>query len=131
MSSPTSVVFIVRKDHGVILVKNEKDGLWTLPAQSWDGADQSVVTIANSFFYPYFEEIDLGKLHHLASPHEKILLDGECVMCSVFEIVMKKGKLREEKKREVWIAAKSSLVPQVITPDIRCIIGLSEVQGCL
>jgi hypothetical protein len=131
MNDMTSAVLVAKIEHSVVLIRNEKDGLWTLPAvYPWDGSEHSVTQMGLSFFYPYFEEVKIKKLRLLASPSNDIVIDDIRMKCSVFDFCLK-GKIKENMRSNMWLAHYDALVPQVITPDMRGIIGLPELQSCL
>jgi hypothetical protein len=127
----TSAVLVAKIDHSVVLIRNRTDGLWTLPAvYPWDGSEQSVTQMALSFFYPYFEDLRVKNIRLLASPSDEIVIDDKRMKCSVFDFCLK-GKPQDVTRSEIWLAHREALVPQVITPDMRGIIGLPELQSCL
>ncbi len=131
MHQPTSVVLIAKRDHSIFLARNERDGLWIPPVvHGWDGMEPTLTCLTKSFFYPFIEEVKLGEFHLLASPKVRIDLSGACVYCAIFSVIIR-GKFRIGTEGTYWLASKEMLVPQAITPDVMCIIGLPEVQGCL
>jgi hypothetical protein len=131
MSQPTSVVLIAKRDHSIFLARNERDGLWILPVvHGWDGLEPTLTQLTKSYFYPYIEDVRIGEFRLLASPKDRVDLGGVCAHCAIFSVIVR-GKFRSEVEGRYWLANKEMLVPQAITRDVMCIIGLTEVQSCL
>lgn len=131
MLQSRSVVLVATMGTALILTKKEGSRLWTLPLiHNWNGSDQNLTQLAYSYFYPLFEELKLENFQALVEPEGKIYLDDDCVFCTVFSVEVR-GSFSKNAEGKYWLANREALVPQVINEEVRALVGLPEVQGCL
>ncbi len=131
MPQSRSVVLVATMGTALILTKKEGGKLWTLPLiHNWNGSDQNLTQLAYTYFYPLFEELTLRNFRLLIEPEEKIHLDDECVHCAVFSVDVK-GAFSKDAEGKYWLASREVLVPQVLNEEVRALLGLPQVQGCL
>ena len=125
MFLPIAAFFVVRRNKGIYFVK-DKSGLWALPGGILkETYREGFRNFAHEQLYPYFDKIEIRKLRLIVAPREKVSLGDRNVRCFVFFLKVHCSP-KETALQNLWLAPMDTLVPQVVSPDIRWMLRYIE-----
>jgi hypothetical protein len=127
---PEAILLAIKLKDCVFLVTDPKDGLWTFPGGIVRESGLDPIQFATSCLYPYLDDLKVDAMHYIFAPEEKMMIDDRWVRCSIYRC-RASGTARLDKQKDIWYVPFHSIVLQVLTPDIRGLLGCPELEAHL
>ncbi len=114
--------------NGKLVLLRAENNLWKLP-HSHDQAHSHDVNLAWGL-NDFFDSVTVER-HTLIMPPIPDFLLGQGIYVCTFIACPIQGVMRTNKIHEVTCISKGNLIPQMIIPDMRILVGAQELQNHL